>query len=93
MIDFVKENLYFSENETRNETTSDLPKPPFVITGATGSFIQETLEKNQEVKVQVDHNHDVANDDNITEIFKVLKEHGDDITNLGIQQGYIFGKL
>ena len=35
----------------------------------------------------------VANDDNITEIFKVLKEHGDDITNLGIQQGYIFGKL
>ena len=38
MIDFVKENLYSSENETRNETTSDLPKPHIVIIGATGSF-------------------------------------------------------
>ncbi len=29
---------YFSENETRNETTSDLPKPHIVIIGATGSL-------------------------------------------------------
>jgi hypothetical protein len=93
MIDFVKNTFSFSENESRNETTSDLPKPHFVITGDADSFIQDTLEENQEVKVKVDHNQDVANDDNITEIFKVLKEHGDDITNLGIQQGYIFGKL
>ncbi len=92
MIDFVKK-LYFSENENRNETTSDLPKSHIVITGALGSFIQDTLEENQEVKIQIDHNQGITNDDNITEIFKVLKEHGDDITNLGIQQGYIFGKL
>ncbi len=90
---FCKKKLYFSENESRNETTSDLPKPNIVITGATGSFIQDTLEENQEVKVRVDHNQGVANDDNITEIFKVLKEHRDDIPNLGIQQSYIFGKL
>ncbi len=28
--------LYFSENENRNETSSDLPKPHIVIIGATG---------------------------------------------------------
>ena len=84
--------IYFSENKSRNETTSDLPKPHIVITGASGSFIQDTLEENQEVKVQVDHNQGVASDDNITEIFKVLKEHGNDITNLRIQQGYTSGK-
>jgi hypothetical protein len=93
MIDFVKKQLYVSENENRNEITSDISKPHIVITEATGAFIQDTLEENQELKVQVDHNKGVANDDNITEIFKVLKEHGDDIINLGIQQGYIFGKL
>jgi hypothetical protein len=37
LIDFVKK-LYFTENETRNETTSDLPKPHIVIIGATGSL-------------------------------------------------------
>jgi hypothetical protein len=83
-----KKHLYFSENKTRNETTTDFIKPNIL----TGSFIQDTLEENQEVKVQVDNNKGVADDD-ISEIFEVLKEHGDDITNLGIQQSYIFGKL
>ncbi len=41
MIDFVKK-LNFSENENRNETTSDLPKPHIVIIGATGSFNYKT---------------------------------------------------
>ena len=62
------------------------------IIEATGSLIQDTLEENEELKVQVDHNEGLI-DDNITEILKVLKEHGNDITNLRIQQGYIFGKL
>jgi hypothetical protein len=61
------------------------------IIGATGSLIQDTLEENQELKVQLNHNEGVI-DDNITEILKVLKEHGNDITNLRIQQGYISGK-
>ena len=38
MIDFVKKTLYVSENDNRNETTSDLPKPHIVIIGATGSL-------------------------------------------------------
>jgi hypothetical protein len=38
MIDFVKKHLYVSENENRNETTSELPKPHIVIIGATGSL-------------------------------------------------------
>ncbi len=91
VFEFVK-YIYFSENENKNETTSDLPKPYFVITGATGSFIQDTVEENQALKVQVDQNQGVADDD-ITEIFEVLKEHGNDITNLRIQQGYTSGKL
>ncbi len=36
--------LIFSENENRNETTSDLPKPHIVIIGATGSFKYKTYE-------------------------------------------------
>jgi hypothetical protein len=61
------------------------------IIGATGSLIQDTLEENKELKVQLNHNEGVI-DDNITEILKVLKEHGNDITNLRIQQGYISSK-
>ena len=87
MIDFVKKHLYVSENENRNETT----KPHMDIIGATGSLIQDTLEENKELKVQLNHNEGVI-DDNITEILKVLKEHGNDITNLRIQQGYISSK-
>ena len=74
-----------------SEATSDLPKRHIVITEATGSLIQGTLEVNEELKIQVNYNKGVV-DDNITEILKVLKEHGNDITNLRIQQGYISSK-
>ncbi len=84
---FCKKNFIFSENASSNETTSDLPKPHSVITGAS-----DTLEENQELKVQVNYKKGIVND-NITEIFEILKEHGNDITNLRIQQGYTSGKL
>ncbi len=87
LIDFVKKKLYFSENASSNETTSDLPKPHSVITGAS-----DTLEENQELKNQVNYKKGIVND-NITEIFEILKEYGNDITNLRIQQGYTSGKL
>jgi hypothetical protein len=70
--------LIFYYFSDRNETASTLLNPH--------------IEENNELKAPVDHSQGVA-DDNITEILKVLKEHGNDITNLRIQQGYISGRL
>jgi hypothetical protein len=38
------------------------------------------------------NNYKGVPDDNITEIFEILKTHENDITNLRIQQGHTSGK-